>query len=113
MYIYLNLLFLTIDEDVLVTEIEPIYLKHYLNAIKSGNIKEKIIIKKGAKKLRNPNLQYRELDEKYIGKTAQIIYNNKIAIFILGIPYYLIIIDNKEVAETYKRQFNLLWENAR
>jgi sugar-specific transcriptional regulator TrmB len=102
-----------IDEDVLITEVEPIYLKQYLNTIKSKNIKEKIIIKTGAKKLENPNLQYKELDEKYIGKTAQIIYNDKIAIFILGTPYYLIIIENKEVAETYRKQFNLLWSIAK
>ncbi|MBI5398931.1 winged helix-turn-helix transcriptional regulator [Candidatus Woesearchaeota archaeon] len=98
-----------IDEEVLITEVEPIYLKQYLNTIKSKNIKEKILIKKGRKKFRSPNLQYKELDEKYIGKTAQIIYNNKIAIFILGTPYYLIIIEDREVAETYKKQFNLLW----
>lgn len=102
-----------IDENVLINEVEPIYLKQYLNIIKSKNIKEKIIIKIGAKKLKNPNLQYKELHEKYIGKTAQIIYNNKVAIFILGTPYYLIIIDNKEVAETYKKQFNLVWNIAK
>ena len=101
-----------IDEDVLINEVEPIYLKQYLNTIKSKNIKERIIIKTGGKKLRNPNLQYKELDEEYIGKTAQIIYSNKVAIFILGDPYYLIIIENKEVAETYKRQFNFLWTKA-
>lgn len=102
-----------IDEGILVTEVEPIYLKQYLNAIASKHVKEKIIIKTGGKKLGNPNLRYKELDEKYIGKTAQIIYNNKTAIFILGTPYYLIIIEDKEVAETYKKQFNLLWNIAR
>ena len=102
-----------IDENLLITEVEPIYLKQYLNNIKLKNIKEKIIIKIGGKQLRNPNLQYKELDEKYIGKTAQIIYNDKIAVFILGTPYYLIIIENKEVAETYKKQFNLLWSIAK
>ncbi len=102
-----------INEDVLVQEVEPIYLQQYLNTIKSKNIKEKIVIKIGGRKLRNPNLKYKELDEKYIGKTAQVIYNNKVAIFILGEPYYLIVIENKEVAETYKKQFNLLWSIAK
>lgn len=102
-----------IDEEVLVTEVEPIYLKQYLNTIKSKDIKEKIILKEGGKKLRGSNLQYKEINEKYIGKTAQIIYNNKIAIFILGTPYYLIIIEDREVAETYKKQFNLLWSIAK
>jgi sugar-specific transcriptional regulator TrmB len=102
-----------IDEDVLMQEVEPIYLKQYLNAMKSRKIKEKIIIKTGATKVKNPNLEYKELDSKYIGKTAQIIYNDKVAIFILGTPYYLIVIENKEVAETYKKQFNLLWNIAK
>lgn len=102
-----------IDEDILIKEVEPIYLKQYLNTIKSKSIKERIIIKTGGKKLKDSNLQYKEIDEKYIGKTAQIIYNNKIAIFILGTPYYLIIIENKEVSETYKKQFNILWNTAK
>lgn len=102
-----------IDENILLTEVEPIYLRQYLNTIKSKNIREKIIIKKGSKKIKNPNLDYKELDEKYIGNIAQLIYNNKVAIFILGTPYYLIIIDNKEVAEAYKKQFDLLWTIAK
>ena len=65
------------------------------------------------KKLKYKNLEYKEIDEEYIGKTAQIIYNNKVAIFILGTPYYLIIIENKEIANTYKKQFNLLWKIAK
>jgi sugar-specific transcriptional regulator TrmB len=99
-----------IDEEMLMKEVEPIYLKQYLNAIQSKNIHEKIIIKVGGKKINQPNLHYKELDEKYIGKTAQIIYKDKVAIFILGTPYYLVVIQNKDVAETYKRQFNLLWK---
>lgn len=102
-----------IDEDILLSEVEPIYLRQYMNTIKSKKIKEKIIIKKSGKRIINPNLEYRELDERYIGKTAQIIYNNKVAIFILGTPYYLIIIDNKDVSETYRRQFDLLWRIAK
>ncbi|MBI2549234.1 hypothetical protein HYW21_07840 [Candidatus Woesearchaeota archaeon] len=102
-----------IDEDVLMEEVEPIYLKQYLNTMKSRNIKEKIIVKTGATKIKNPHLEYKELDSKYIGKTAQIIYNDKVAIFILGTPYYLIVIENKEVAETYRKQFNLLWNIAK
>ena len=108
-----EVLLIGIDENILLTEVEPIYLKQYLNTIKSKNIKEKIIIKKGSKKLKGPNLQYKELEEPLIGKTAQIIYSDKVAIFILGMPYYLIVIENKEIAETYKKQFNILWENAK
>ncbi|MEA3413931.1 MAG: helix-turn-helix domain-containing protein [Nanoarchaeota archaeon] len=104
---------LNIDEEILNKKVEPIYLEQYLNLINTKKIKEKIIIKKGNKKLKKSNLQYKILDEKYMGKTAQVIYGNKVALFILGNPYYLIIIDNKEIAETYRKQFSLLWKIAK
>lgn len=102
-----------IDEDILEKEVEPIYLEQYFNTIKAKGIKERIIIKKGAKKIKKSVLKYRVLEETYIGKTAQIIYNNKVALFLLGIPYYLIVIENKEVADTYRNQFELLWKTAK
>lgn len=108
-----EVLLIGIDEDVLIKEVEPIYLKQYLNTIKTKNVQERIILKKGSKKMEYSNLKYKELDEQYIGKTAQIIYHNKVALFILGTPYYLIMINNKEIADTFRKQFNLLWSIAK
>ena len=108
-----EVLLIGIDEGLLINEIEPIYLEQYLNSIKSRNVKERIIIKTGAKKLKNKNLQYRTIEEKYIGNTAQIIYSSKVAIFITGMPHYLILIDNKKVADTYRANFEALWKMAR
>ena len=102
-----------IDEEVLLTQVEPIYLKQYLNVIRDRNVKELIIIAKGKKRLKHRNLEYRELGEEYIGKTAQIIYGNKVALFLLGTPYYLIAIENRDVADTYRKQFHLLWQLAK
>lgn len=108
-----EILLVGIDEESL-EEIEPIYLKQYFNIIKKKKIREKIIIKPRKKRfLEHKNLQYKELDESYIGNTAQIIYNDKVAIFILGTPFYLIVIQNKEVANTYRKQFELLWKMAK
>lgn len=108
-----EVLLVGIDEEVLTTEVEPIYLKRYFNMIKTKNIRERIIIKTGGKRIKEKTLSYKELDEKYIGKTAQIIYGNKVALFVLGTPYYLIVIENKDVADTYRKQFDLLWQIAR
>lgn len=103
---------LGVDENILDT-VEPIYLKQYFTIIKEKNVKEKIIIAKGGKRLKEPNLEYRELDPKYLGDTTIVIYQSKVFIFIWGSPYYLIIIESKKVANTYLRQFNLLWEIAK
>jgi len=70
-------------------------------------------MKKGNKQFKIKNVTHKFLDEKYIGNTEQIIYGNKVVFFLLGNPYYLIIIENKEVAETYRKQFSLLWKLAK
>nr|MCK4929974.1 winged helix-turn-helix transcriptional regulator [Nanoarchaeota archaeon] len=64
---------LGVDESILET-VEPIYLKQYFTIIKEKNIKEKIIIAKGGKKIKEPNLEYRELEPEYLGDTTIIIY---------------------------------------
>ncbi|HLC85682.1 MAG TPA: helix-turn-helix domain-containing protein [Candidatus Nanoarchaeia archaeon] len=101
-----------LDENILIKE-DPIYFKQFLNLLKSMNIKEKIIIKEGGKKMKNVNLEYRELDSEYIGKTAQLMYNGKLAIFISGMSHCLIIINNRSVAGIYKKWFDLLWKSGR
>tara|TARA_Y100000310_G_C20699789_1_gene828635 strand:- start:3922 stop:4641 length:720 start_codon:yes stop_codon:yes gene_type:complete len=108
-----EVLLVGVDEQVLLEEVEPIYLEQYFSTIKKKNIREKVIMKEGKKDLSIPNVKHKFLDEKYIGNTEQIIYGEKVAIFILGTPYYLIIIDNREVADTYRKQFELLWKIAK
>jgi len=108
-----TILLIGVNEETLIKEVEPIYLEQYFTIIKEKNIKEKVIMKKGNKKFKIKNVTHKFLPEEYIGNTEQIIYGNKIALFLLGSPYYLIIIENKQVAETYKKQFSLLWKIAK
>jgi len=101
-----------IDEDIL-EQVEPIYLKQYFTIIKEKKVKEKIIIAKGAKKFKETSLEYRELDKKYLGETATVIYRDKVYLFILGEPNYLIIIESEKVVDTYMKNFELLWKTAK
>ncbi len=99
-----------VDENLLLNHVEPIYLRQYFTIIKERNIKEKIIIKKGFPK--SESFEYRELDPEFIGNVMQAVYGGKVALFIMGNPYQAIIIENDAVANTYRRQFQLLWEKA-
>jgi len=108
-----EILLIGIDEDIFTKEVEPIYLEQYLNTIKSKRIRERIIIKKGGKRIKKSNLKYKEIDSKHMGNVSQIIYGNKVALFIFGDPHYLIILRNWEIAETYKKQFELMWKIAK
>lgn len=98
--------------EAVVKTVEPIYLEQYFNIIRDKNVKEKIIIATGGKKLKNPNLFYKELDSRYIGEVSIVIHNSRIFFFTWGDPYYLIVIDSQKISEGYIKQFNLLWKIA-
>lgn len=104
--------FVGIDEEMLLTEVEPHYFKQFLNVMETKKVKEKLIIRKGAKKVQFSNLQYKELPAKYVGDAMHIIYNEKVGVFLAGAVFHLILIRNARIAETYRKQFKLLWESA-
>lgn len=104
-----------IDDDTLVRldPYYPTYLDIYFDALGKKNIKEKVIVKRGAKVINEAkNTQYRYLPKESFGNTAFEVYGDKVAIFLLGNPNYLILIENKEVADSYRNQFKILWESA-
>ena len=101
-----------LDEKILET-VEPIYLKQYFTIIKERNVKEKIIIASGSKKVQQKNIEYKELDKKYLGDTTTVVYQNKVYLFIWGNPHYLIVINSAKVSNNYLKQFNLFWEVAK
>ena len=103
---------LGVDENILET-VEPIYLKQYFNIIKEKNVRERIIIASGGKRLEEKHLEYKEIDSKYLDETTVVIHQSKVFIFIWGNPYYLIIIESPKVAHTYRKQFDIIWKMAK
>ena len=102
-------------DDFLMT-MDPLIkprLDQYLAKIVRGGITERIIVKEGNKKLpQAKTTSYRFLPKEIIGNLAFVTYANRLAIFIWGEPNYLIFIHNKNVAISYKNQFNIIWEKA-
>ena len=96
-----------------VMELEPIYLKRYLSICQRKKIREKVIIKKSTAKLQEAKTTlYRSLPGEYIGKVPYFIYGNKVVLLTLSEPMNCIIIDDKEIAQTYRKQFEVFWKMA-
>jgi len=77
-------------------------------------LKEKVILKKGVKGILNSGTStYRHIEEKFFNPNPTQIYGNTVSIIILGNPTHLIIIRSKEVADSYRKQFELLWRAAK
>ena len=104
-----------VDDDFLIT-MDPLIkprLDQYLAKIVRSGITERLIVKVGNKILpQAKTTTYRFLPKKTIGNLAFVTYADRLAIFLWGEPNHLIFIQNKEVASSYKNQFDILWEKA-
>lgn len=89
-------------------------LEIYFSKLEKLNIKEKVIARDRSKMLKGAKTTiYRFLPRQTIGNTAFEVYGNKVGIFLWGSPNYLILIENKEIADSYRNQFEILWKNAK
>ena len=57
--------------------------------------------------------QYKKISKKFFNENPVQIYGDNVQIIIWGNPNYLIIIRNKNVADSYKKQFELMWSIAK
>ncbi|MEW5955953.1 MAG: hypothetical protein AB1626_05475, partial [Candidatus Micrarchaeota archaeon] len=93
---------------------EPVYLQQYFRAVHKRRIRERVIIKEGAKKIPEAKTtQYRELSSKWLGDTPAWIYGNKFCLTIPGAPPTAVMVESRAVAESQRKQFELLWKLAK
>lgn len=97
------------------TKFVPEYiLQRYLNLRKKHKIWSKHLYAKGEKTIKHPFFKAKILPKEYFSdKVSHFIYGNKIVYFILTLRPLVIRIESEEVAELYKKQFELLWKLAK
>jgi transcriptional regulator with XRE-family HTH domain len=77
------------------------------------NIKTKILICEGDTNYILPVHYYRWMQKEFFPTTPTYIYDNKYAIFLWGPPKKVVIIENAEIAECFRKQFIAHWAMAR
>lgn len=105
-----------IDDQILDTmdKYTPIYLEQYFKRASKLKIFERLIVKESNKSPSKTKItNYKFIPKDKIGDTIFEVYGNKVAILLLGDPNNLIIIKNKNVADSYRKQFELLWKIAK
>ncbi len=94
-------------------EILPIYIEQFVRLADKKKIKERAILEKGIKIIQTKRHEYKHISKEYLFPNANIVYGNKVAIVIWQKPYYVLLIENKDLAQSYKTHFNLLWKIAK
>jgi len=97
-------------EEQKFMEEDKIALQQHLKRLQKLNCKERILIKeRDTTFVEGPQTEYRWISEESFNPTPIYVYNDKLTIIIWGNPNHAIIIENKNLADSYRKQFNLLW----
>ncbi len=91
------------------------YFDQFQNRKKQKKIKDRILINeelKASKYVKSIYGEVRFLPKDYDYPTATFIYGDKVAIFVFTEYPIAFVIENKEVANSYRTYFELLWEKS-
>lgn len=86
--------------------------KMHIARIINAGIKEKILLKHGDTFLLAPPDFYRWAAQEIFSPMPFFIYANKVAFLIKGIDKKIIIIDDEQFAEVFKKQFMFIWNQS-
>lgn len=102
-------------DDAKYNEALPVFMPQYFKKLKEKGMKERVITykKRGVFMFDNEVTTYRFLDTKDMNPVNTIIYGDKVALIIWGTPITTIIIENKQLAQTYREHFEYLWKIAK
>ncbi len=92
------------------------YFIHYINERKKRKIHAKLIYfedSRGMIHTKNPLINVRFLTKPFYTPTAHRIYGDNVAILLLEDEPLCILIRNKAIANSYRKQFNLLWKMSK
>jgi sugar-specific transcriptional regulator TrmB len=105
---------LIIGASPLAYEVLQFYFKWFDKRRVENRIKTRIIFSKPDKKVKIPYSEVRFLPEKYSSPLAVNIYGNKVAIILWSKEKpFAVVISQKEIAEGYRKHFELMWKVAR
>lgn len=107
-----NIVIFGIDE-IKFKEKFPILIEQYFKREKEAGIKERLLASEDTNFVFDKETTaYRFIPEEFFNPTPTIVYGNKV-IIIVWEPFTTILIENKELADSYKKYFEMLWGIAK
>lgn len=94
-----------------VRELLPDYIiERYLKQREQKKIRGKQLFVETEGVLKTPMSEFRVIPKEFSSPATTVIYNNKVAIMIYTAIPLVIIIKSKELADSYRKHFKLLWK---
>jgi HTH-type transcriptional regulator, sugar sensing transcriptional regulator len=91
----------------------PILMENYFAKEREAGIKERILTAEHIKEeYQSKSTEYRRIPKQFFNPTPTIVYGEKVLIIIQE-PFVCILIEQKELADSYRKYFEMLWEKAK
>src|SRR3989338_319245 len=88
-------------------------LPHFLKKIEKAGIKERILCDKKENVIKIKTGYYRRIRSEQLLPSSFWVYGSNVALFVWDMPYYVILIKNKDIAQTYVTYFEYFWKRAK
>ncbi len=104
--------YVVFGEEGRLQELFPIEFEWFLKDVVKLGIKEKVLVREDlrGKAWKTKNTEFRFISKEYLSPSMTVVYGNKIVVMIWKKPFYVSLIENKEVADSYRSYFELLWK---
>lgn len=100
-------------DEVKFKERFPILMENFFKKEEEKGIKERLLTSESTKfTFKKKTTHYRFISDEFFNPTPTIVYGNKMVIMIWE-PLNIIMIENSDLADSYNKYFNLLWNIAK
>jgi len=90
----------------------PILMERYVKIAEKKGLIDKVLTKEKAFTYNSKMVKYKFIPKELFNPTPTMVYKNKVAIIIWE-PLSLILIESKDLADSYKKYFEMLWMIAK
>ncbi|MBU1197374.1 helix-turn-helix domain-containing protein [Candidatus Micrarchaeota archaeon] len=102
-----------IDDSYFINE-DPYFSEWFIRNLEKQNLKEKMITFEGATGFAGgKTTEYRFIPPEFFNPTNILIDGNLVTIIIWTEPRYVIKIRSKQISESYRKQFELMWRGGK
>ena len=91
----------------------PILMEQYFKKEEKAGIRERLLTREKADFVyKKKTTNYRYIPEEYFNPNPTLVYGDKV-VNIIWEPFALIVIENKDLADSFQKHFELLWKMAK
>jgi sugar-specific transcriptional regulator TrmB len=107
--------YLVFGEEGKFQKVFPIDVEKFMKRLEKNKIHEKVLVREDlrGKVLKSKNTELKYLPKEHLSPVTTVVYTNKVASFIWTPPFHAVVAKNKELADSFRSQFNALWKTAK